>query len=366
MIHRVATVLALTLLFWASAASAQADWKSRWDQLVAAAQKEGTVVVLGPPDNKVRQDVPAAFKKRFGITVAYLGGRSSQTAAKLRAERNAGVYTADVLFAGSDSMAGVYYAEKMLAPLKPELFLPDVIDPSKWKRGSLWFSDPEQTYVLRLFNTAGPALYVNTDFVKPGALKTAHDLLDPKWKGKISAHDPTVSGSGVGQATRFYLQFGEDFLRQLYVDQKPMIARDRRQLTDWVAHGTYPISLDGEQDALERLRKEGLPVQSVYSLQDMSATVSSGIGQMGLVEHAPHPNAAKVFVNWMASKEGLEVFARARGEAPTRDDIDATAFLPAEFIPQKGVSYYDVHDWSTAVAARKKVMGIMRKLLKDR
>src|SRR3712207_7059471 len=44
------------------------------------------------------------------------------------------------------------------------------------------------------------------------------------------------------------------------VDQKPMIARDRRQLTDWLTRGTYPISLDAEDDQLERLRKEGLPV----------------------------------------------------------------------------------------------------------
>ncbi len=364
--HMTGRVLAVALLFWASAVSAQTDGKGGWDQLVAAAQKEGTVVVLGPPDNKVRKDVPEAFKKRFGITIEYIGGRSTEAASKLRTERSAGLYTADVLFAGSDSMAGVYYPEKMLAPLKPELVLPQVVDSTKWTHGGLWFADPEKAYVLRLFNTAGPSLYINTDSVKPGDLKSAQDLLDPKWKGKISAHDPTVAGRGVGQATRFYLEFGEDFLRKLYVDQKPMIVRDRRQLTDWLARGTYPISLDGEQDDLERLRKQGLPIQAVYQLGDMGGTVSSGIGQMGLVDHAPHPNAAKVFVNWMASKEGLEVFSRARGEAPTRNDIDATAYLPAEFVPKPGVKYYDVHDWTTAVAARKKVMGIMRKLLKEK
>ncbi len=363
----MAKLLALALLLCASVASAQtSDWKSRWDQLAAAAQKEGKVVVLGPPDARVRQEVPAAFKARFGVTVEYIGGRSNEASAKLRAERTAGVYSVDVVFAGSDSMAGVYYAEKMLAPLKPELFLPDAADPSKWKRGSLWFSDPEQTYVLRLFNTAGPALYINTDHVKPGELKTARDLLNPKWQGKISAHDPTVSGSGVGQATRFYLQFGGDFVRKLYVDQKPIIARDRRQLTDWVARGTYPISLDGEDDTLERLRKEGLPIQAVYKLDDMRGTLSAGIGQMALVDRAPNPNAAKLFVNWMASKEGLEIFARARGEVPTRNDINAAAFLPAEVIPEEGATYFDMHDWVMGVAERKKVMAIMQELLKNK
>lgn len=238
----VARLLGLVVVCAASQATAQpADWKGRWGELIAAAQKEGRVVVLGPPDARVRREVPDAFKGRFGVTVEYIGGRSSETSAKLRAERNAGVYTIDVVFAGSDTMAGVYFAEKMLAPLKSELFHPEAIDPTKWKRGRLWFTDPKENYALRLFNTAGPALYINTDHVKPSELKSAHDLLDPKWRGRISAHDPTVPGSGIGQATRYYLQFGEDFVRKLYVDQKPVIARDRRQLTDWVARGTYPI-----------------------------------------------------------------------------------------------------------------------------
>lgn len=361
-------LLALAFLLCTSSfASAQTgDWKAQWDRLIAAAQKEGKVVVLGPPDGRVRQEVPAAFKARFGVTVEYIGGRSSESSAKLRSERTAGVYTVDVVFAGSDSMATVYYAEKMLAPLKPELFLPEVVDPSKWRRGSLWFTDPEEKHVLRLFNTANPALYINTDHVKPGELRTVRDLLDPKWKGRISAHDPTVSGSGVGQATRFYLQFGEDFVRKLYVEQKPVIARDRRQLTDWVARGTYPISLDAEDATLERLRKEGLPIHPVYKLEDMSGTVSSGIGQMGLVDRAPNPNAAKLFVNWMASKEGLEIFARARGEAPTRSDIDAKTFLSPEVIPEPNSDYFDVHDWVKGVTERKRVMAIMREMLKAR
>jgi ABC-type Fe3+ transport system substrate-binding protein len=361
----MARFLTFALLVFASCAAAQ-DSNARWNQLVTAAKKEGKVVVIGPPDPRVRQEVPAAFNARYGITVEYIGGRGSETAAKLRSERTAGVYTVDVAFGGSDSMATVYYAEKMLAPLRPELIDPDVVDPSKWKRGSLWFSDPEQLYVLRLFNTAGPIVYINTQHVKPGELRSSRDLLDPKWKGKISAHDPTISGSGVGQATRFYLQFGEDFVRQLYVDQKPTIARDRRQLTDWVARGTYPISLDGEDDQLERLRKEGLPIEAVYKLEDMAGTLSSGIGQMGLLDHAPNPNAAKLFANWIASKEGLEVFARARGEAPTRSDIDASAFLPPQIIPDPGARYIDVHDWTVAVAERKKVMAMMQQMLRNK
>ena len=363
----MAKLIALALLCCSTVASAQtADWESRLNSLVAAARQEGKVVVLGPPDPEVRRDLPAAFKARFGVTVEFLGGRSTEAAAKLRSERAAGVYTADILFGGSDTMAAVYYAEKMMAPLKSELFLPDALDGTKWIGGKLWFMDPEGTRVLRLFNTVTPSFHINTRQVNSDELTSARDLLNPKWRGKISAHDPTVGGSGIGKATRFYLRFGEAFLKQIYVDQKIAIARDRRQLTDWLVHGAYPISLDAEDDQLERLRQEGIPVAAVYRLSDMEATVSAGVGQMAIADRAPHPHAAKLFANWMASKEGMEIYARGRGEAPTRNDIDARAFVPAERIPQDGGNYFDMHDWNTAVIARQKVRVLMQDLLRAR
>jgi iron(III) transport system substrate-binding protein len=356
-------ILPLALLLFGAGAYAQDT--AKWDQLVAAAKREGKVVVIGPPDTQVRKDVPEAFKAKYGITVEYIGGRGTETAAKLRAERGAGIYSVDIAFGGSDSMAATYYGEKFIAPLRPELIDPEVTDPTKWKKGKLWFSDPDDMYVLRLFSTAGPIVFINTKLVKPGEIKSVKDLLDPKWKGKISAHDPRTAGSGIGQATRFYLQFGEDFLKKLYVDQQPTIVRDRRQLTDGVARGAYPISLDGEDESLRKLKADGLPIEAIYKFPDMGGTVSSGIGQMVLLDKAPNPNAARLFANWIASKEGLTVFSRARGEAPTRSDIDATAYLPEEIIPDPKLSYFDVHDWKDAVAARQKVMGIMQQMLKN-
>jgi len=360
-------LLTLALLLFTSCAAwgQDANIKAKWDELVAAAKKEGKVVVIGPPDATVRKALPETFKAKYGITVEYIGGRGSETAAKLRAERSSGIYSVDIAFGGSDSMATTYYGEKFIAPLRPELIDPEVTDPAKWKKGKLWFSDPEDKYVLRLFNTAGPIVFINTSLVKPGELKSVRDLLDPKWKGKISAHDPRVAGSGIGQATRFYLQFGEEFLHKLYVDQQPTIVRDRRQLTDGVARGAHPIALDGEDEQLRKLKKDGLPIEAIYKFPDMGGTVSSGIGQMVLLDKAPNPNAARLFANWIASKEGLTVFSRARGEAPTRNDIDATAYLPAEIIPDPNLNYFDVHDWKDAVAARQKVMGIMQRMMRN-
>jgi iron(III) transport system substrate-binding protein len=362
---------ALMLVLGLSPAFGQApgqgeSWEQQRARLVAAAQREGKVVILAPPDTQVRQVLPAAFKARYGVSIDYLGGRSSESAGKMRAERDAGVYTVDVALAGIQTMATIFYREKMLVPLRPLLVDPDVLDPSKWKSGKLWFMDPDQQYILRLFNTAGANFYVNTQFAKPSDFHAARDLLDPKWKGKISMHDPTVPGTGSNQAARFYVQFGEDFVKRLYVDQQPGIARDRRQITDWLARGRYPISIDAERDEVERLKKDGLPVEAVYNLPDMPGTLSAGVGEVAVMEHAPHPNAAQLFANWIASREGMEVYARARDEAPTRNDTDEKTFLQPEIIPRPDVKYFDTFEWQFTLSTKEEVRLRMKELMKLR
>ena len=187
-------LLTLALALYASYASAQSS--AEWDKLVADAKKEGKVVIIAPPDPEVRQNIPKAFKEKYGITVEYLGGRSSDTAARLRSERQAGVYTVDVALSGMLTMASIFHAEKMLDPIRPILIDPNVTDAKKWKAGKLWFIDPEDQYILRLFSTRTAMFFINTQYVKPEEIKTAQDLLNPKFQGKIITSDPTLPGIG--------------------------------------------------------------------------------------------------------------------------------------------------------------------------
>jgi iron(III) transport system substrate-binding protein len=354
--------LLAALIGW-SALCGAAHGATAWDEWVAAAQREGKVVVIGPPDSEVRTTLPAAFKKRFGITVEYLGGRTNDQVAKLRAERNAGLSSTDVAISGLQTTATIFYPEKMLAPLKPILILPEVLDGSKWKRGSLWFTDPEQQYILRLSNMVQPSFYINTSKVDVVAFHSGRDLLDPKWMGKIAVEDPTVYGSGATLATRIFLAFGEGGLKQLYLDQKPAISRDKRQLTDWLLRGTYPIALNADEDQVEKMRLEGLPILVVYGLPDLSATLSAQYGMVSMFDRAPHPAAAKVFVNWLASKEGMDIWDRARREVPTRNDIDEHSFLPDSKIPQLGVEYLDTYGWEFTVTTVEKARLLAKDLL---
>jgi iron(III) transport system substrate-binding protein len=362
---RLFALLALMTLFPLSATAQNAPWKNSWDQTLAVARDEGKVVVAGPPSQELRRTLPAAFKARYGIAIEYIGGRSTELATRLRAERQAGIHSLDVVFAGNESMAMTFYGEKMLQPLKPALTLPEVVDGKKWKKGKLWFSDPQDQYILRLANSVTTMFHINTKEVGPGELRSVKDLLDPKWKGKIALQDPTISGSGSNQAAHLYYQHGEDFVKALYVDQKPMISRDTRQITDGLARGTYPITLGAEDADVAKLKKEGLPLAILESLSDLYGEVSASFGQVAIFDSAPHPNAAKVFVNWIASKEGSDVFNRAMGTVPTRNDIDES-FLPPEIIPREGVVYFDTFDWEFTTTKKEKVRQRMKELLQAR
>lgn len=363
-----AALLIATGMCGATAEPATAQGRPSWDELAAAARPEGKIVVIGPAHQEVRRVLPEAFKKRFGVDIEYLGGSAGVAASRLRSERTAGLYTADVALAAIQTLANVFYQEKMLDPIKPLLVMPEVVDGSNWKRGELWFPDPEQRYALRLFSYLGEMFTINTNYVKPEDLRTARDLLlNPKWKGKIVTHDPRLSGTGSNIAAQLYAQLGgEQFLRHFYVDQKAVISADERQITDWVLRGTYPIAVGGDYGEVEKMRAEGLPVMSVFDLPDVKAAITGGNGTLAVFNKAPHPNATKLFVNWLASKEGLEIYARASTRATTRNDIDEASFLPEATIPRPGVEYFDSYDWKFSVETKAEVRRLMEKLLAAR
>jgi iron(III) transport system substrate-binding protein len=331
----------------------QKAWEKEWNEAMIGAKKDGKVVVATSPD-PVMREIAAKFRARFGITLEHLAGSSSQLAVRLETERQAGIHSVDVFLGGVQTVANVLYTGKLLDPLKPHLILPEVVEPKKWKKGKPWFVDPEERYALRVYSTITGLLHINTDSVKPGELTKATDLLQPKWHGKIATEDPTVAGSGSNTAARIYLQTDEDFVKKLYVTQKAMIARDRRQLTDWLARGTYPIVFGAQSSDVERMRKEGFPLKEIYGFADMPPALTGSPWLLTLMNRAPHPNAARVFVNWILSKEGLEIYARAEGRAALRTDTDES-FLPSEQVPKPGIHYFDTFDWEFTVSTKEKI-----------
>lgn len=346
---------------WAQAKS----WEKEWSEVVAAAKKEGKVVVAGSPDPVMRNELIPKFTARFDIPVEFIAGRSSQIVARVKTERAAGIYSIDVYLSGPDTTANTLYGEKLIDPLKPLLLLPEVLDGAKWKKGKPWFVDPEERFVLRPFSSVANILFINTDHVKPEELRSAKDLLNPKWRGKISTEDPRTTGAGANLASRFYIQLGEEFVKKLYIDQKPVSTRERRQFSDWLARGTQPICLNCREDDIRPLQKEGFKLLEIFELSDMAPTINASPWMLTVANRAPHPNATRVFVNWLASKEGIEIYARGYGSATMRTDVDES-FLKSENIPRSGVKYFDDSDWQWIITGRKETRSKVWKLLKGR
>jgi iron(III) transport system substrate-binding protein len=171
----------------------QKGWEKEWNEAMVGAKKDGKVVVATSPD-PVMREIAAKFKARFGITLEHLAGSSTQLAARLETERQAGIHSVDVFLGGVQTVANVLYTGKMLDPLRPHLILPEVVDAKRWKKGKPWFVDPEERYALRVYSTITGLLHINADHVKPADLTKASDLLQPRWHGKICYRGPDGCG----------------------------------------------------------------------------------------------------------------------------------------------------------------------------
>jgi iron(III) transport system substrate-binding protein len=355
--------LLVSMMIAAPSAMAQsADWQKEWDETLAAAKKEGKVVVVGSPDPVMRNEIIPKFTQRFGIQVEYIAGSASQIAGRVATERSSGMYSVDVYLAGAGTTVRTLYPDKMLDPLKPLLIHPEVTDGKNWKRGAPAFIDPEGQYILMVFSSVNEHAYINTDYVKLEEMKSPQDLLNPKWRGKIASQDPRSTGSGANTAVHFLTQLGPDFVKQLYVDQKPVYSRDRRQLSDWLARGTHPICLTCRADDLSVLIKEGYKIQEVFDLEGMKNRVNSTPFLMTYANKAPHPNAAKIFVNWMAGKDALETYSRDFQAVTLRTDVDES-FLDPRIIPKQGVDYPDDTDFDWLQKGRAEATEKVRALI---
>jgi iron(III) transport system substrate-binding protein len=353
----------MSLAFAPGVMAQNADWQKTWDDTLAAAKKEGKVVVVGSPDPVMRNEIIPKFTAKFGIQVEFIAGSSGQIAGRVRTERSSGIYSVDVYLSGASTSMLVLYKEKLIDPLKPMMILPEVTDSSNWKRGKPLFADPEGEYLLELFSSVDATIFVNTDYVKPEELKSVNDLLNPKWKGKIQSQDPNASGSGSNTSVHFYSQLGDDFIKKLYIDQKPVMSSDRRQFTDWLARGIYPICLTCRQDDVRPLQQEGFKLLQVFDLDGLKSRVVTAPFLVSVANKAPHANAARVFVNWLAGKEGVGIYSHGYDAATLRTDVDES-FLDQRVIPRPGGAYVDDTDLNWVSTGRKEAADKVRELLK--
>jgi iron(III) transport system substrate-binding protein len=319
-------------------------------------------VVAGPAFAQIRQQLPVEFKQRFGITMEYTGAPGREAVSRIQTERQAGLYNFDVGLIGTTLEQ--LLRQDALDPIRPLLIHPDAADDAKWKLGGLHFLDPERQYIMRVSAFAPAQRVINTALVKPEEVTWA-GLLDPRWRGRIATTDPVGIGSGEGNASYILYALGEDYFEKLYVGQQVVFTRDDRQLADWVAHGTYPITIGLTASEYRRLTSDGLPVAYLANERETPGFLSSGSGYVGLLKNAPNPNAARLFLNWLISKDGQETYNRAYGWPSARTDLD-DSWAVKETIPQPGLNYLDTDDPNYRRDVEPPLLRQMREILARR
>jgi ABC-type Fe3+ transport system substrate-binding protein len=345
------------------AAKPAASAPAQWDDLVAAAKKEGklTLTVGAGGGAQARQVIPPAFKEDFGIDVEVLVSPSTQMVSRLKLEQSSGLHTMDVAIGGSDTMYLELYGEKLIDPIRPKLINPEVLKAANWFSGKPWFMDPEQQYILRLSNGVTGQTAVNTSMVKPTDLATIQDLIKPEYKGKLAAFDPTINGSGAQHAALLQVKLGTDFIKKLYADQQAVKTQDNRQLADWVGRGNYPIAISLNSANLEQAKHDGLPIKEV-TFPDAPPYLTAGSGLMALLKGAPHPAATQLFMNWMAMPHGQTVYNKAVSMVSPLTTVKSD-WVPDYVIPKQGVEYTDLYDWDYTINTYPKAFDIVRKTL---
>jgi iron(III) transport system substrate-binding protein len=295
------------------------NWKADWEATVRAAEKEGQLVIYGPRgrDQEIlySEIFPKAFPK---IRVQYTPGRLSQQISRLMAEQRAGVRQVDLLLGGTDVLLGTFKDKGLLQPIRPLLVLPEVLEPAAWFKGKLLFADSEEKYIALFRAVPYSSACINTNFIKPGELKSYWDMVNPKWKGKIASQD-FASGSARNQMYVLYVRddLGQKYLRRLVGEMEITFSRNVVQLGDWLAQGKYAIALGGVD--CPDLAAKGLPVKPIF-LEGLGA-VGAGNDPASMLASAPHTNASKVFLNWLLSREGQMAFQKLTKENSLRIDI---------------------------------------------
>ena len=312
----------------AGAPQADAKFKADWDALVAAAKKEGKVNVFfsgGGGFNKIGQDFEAAYPGiKAEVTVI---STASLFLPKIIQERAAGLYNWDVVAvqAPYSLTKGTLRDLGMLEPLRPLLVHPDVLNGKAWPGGfdKSWVDTDKKWAFAFSWQLIG-LLWINTDLVKEGEIKSVKDLVDPKWKGKIMSADPRNHGQGFIPATIISMRYGNDLLKKIWVDQEATLSRDTRQITEAVVRGKHAMAFGVTPAELQPFLDQGLGKNVKGLAIDSSAPLMRGIQY---VSKAPNPNAAKLFLNWFLSKDGQTSWANntllnsRRNDAPVVDKL---------------------------------------------
>jgi ABC-type Fe3+ transport system substrate-binding protein len=307
----------------AAASAAASAGAASWDQLVAAAKQEGEVTVATTAS--APKAIFDGFKAKYGIQVNVLGQSAGTLIPKIKTERAAEQYLEDVSINSTNTTITGFKGIGGLDPLPPALILPEVTDDKSWIGGFAdGWADTGKNLDYSTQRLAEPIIHVNRKVIPESQLSHIEQLWDPAWKGKIVMGDTRVPTTATPMLAAWIQLFGEDKVRTFLQTQQPVISNQPRQIAEWLVRGQYPIAFGVGVTDMTLFASQGLDLSHVKPLspdEPGGVVGDDGTGSVALFNRAPHPNAAKVLINWFMGPEGQTAASKLTGYNSRRSDV---------------------------------------------
>jgi iron(III) transport system substrate-binding protein len=344
-----------------------------WSIIVEAAKKEGEVIVWGQAGEHLRRFWKDGFERdNPGITVRlFQAPNSSERDTRFLREFESGVLKVDVLVAGSGGIVSRLKPAKAIQPLKPFL-QPDILDGKNWVGGNPVWVDNDREYVLIGDLVAGAAAVTNMS-IGETELKSWDDLLNPRFDGKIISLDPRQSGQAFAFSLFLYASpdLGPAYLEKFFKGGRVIFTSDQRQTIEWVESGRMQIGFGVREPEIAAMLEVGGKIRVFPTLlaEGKPQTIVNGSDSSLAIPNLtplPHPNAARVFANWLFSKQGQQAMVDLDGQYSIRTDVD-TSKLPDRVKQRSGVTYSNMNNERYVDAGVVKAMrDLVTKAVNDR
>lgn len=310
--HTLGAIAAVTLGAIALTGCSAATDSSSSETPAAKSPAEAASLTLytSEPQEKIDAIVAAFSEEQPEISVEVFRAGTGDLTARIAAEEKAGAVGADLLLAADAGTFEDYAARDLLleyASPEAEAILPELLDPENFYVGT------------RMLPTV---IAVNTNVITD-APTSWQDLTDPAYAGKIAMPNPDVSGAAAYNAAVWLddAQLGKPWLEAL-AKNEPLVVDSNGPVSQAVADGSSPVGI--VVDSLVRdLEAAGSPIAAVYPSEGVPYVTQP----VGIFANTEEPEAAKLFVDFLISKQGQEI-AVSQSYLPIRSDVAAPKGAP--------------------------------------
>ena len=268
--------------------------------LIEAAKKEGKVAFYTAMDLPVAEKLAKAFEAKFaGIAVRVERSGSERVFQRIAQEMGSNIHVCDIVNSADAAHFISFKRNGWLAPYVPEEAAQHI--PAEHR-------DPDGLFITtRVWLSS---LGYNTNLVKPeDAPKSFADLLEPKWAGKMVKGHPAYSGTIMTATFQIVRELGWQYFEKLS-KQRVMQVQSSTDPPKKLALGERAVQADGNDYNLLQLKDAGQPVEPVYPTEG-TPTIT---GPSGVFKTAANPNAARLFQNWLHTREGQQLLVDFTGQ----------------------------------------------------